>query len=73
MAELLAAGVTPLEFLLGTMRNEAVEPSIRLEAARSASPYVHPRWSSVDLATREKLVVEITTFAGDDDKPSEAE
>ena len=74
MAELLAAGVTPLEFMLGIMRDERTDPSVRIEAARSAAPYCHPRLSAVDLATREgPLIVEISRFGGDDDKPGEAD
>lgn len=41
-------GVTPLEFLLNTMRNEDTEFDTRLDAAKAAAPYMHPRLSSID-------------------------
>jgi hypothetical protein len=42
-------GITPLEFMLQIMRNEAGEPETRFEAAKAAAPYVHPRLSAVDV------------------------
>jgi hypothetical protein len=48
-AEVEASGVTPLQFMLARMRDEAADPRDRLNAAISAAPYVHARLSSVDL------------------------
>lgn len=52
------AGVTPLDYMLGVMRDplpEDVEPQVkiaamglRFEAAKAAAPYVHPRRGVVD-------------------------
>jgi hypothetical protein len=36
-------GLTPLEFMLGIMKDPAVAPQLRLKAAESAAPYVHPK------------------------------
>jgi hypothetical protein len=36
-------GASPLEFLLGVMRSPFAEPRLRLEAAKAAAPYCHPR------------------------------
>ena len=47
---LAASGLTPLEFMLRVMRDEANDLNMRLSAAKSASPYVHPSLSSVDMA-----------------------
>lgn len=41
------AGQTPLEFLLGVMRGESYEFKDRLDAAKAAASYVHPRLTSV--------------------------
>lgn len=46
--EAAKAGQTPLEYLLSIMRNELEEKPIRLDAAKSAAPYIHPRLSSVE-------------------------
>jgi hypothetical protein len=42
-----ASGVTPLDFMLGVMRDERASLDLRFEAARSAAPYVHPKLASV--------------------------
>jgi hypothetical protein len=44
----LQSGDTPLEYLLAVMRNDAVPAEQRLEAAKAAAPYVHPKLSSID-------------------------
>src|SRR5437762_5261325 len=48
-AEIRAAGMTPLEFMLGVMRDDGKTVELRLEAAAKAAPYIHPRLSSVAL------------------------
>lgn len=39
----LAKGQTPVEYMLGTMRDEAADPADRRWAAEKAAPYIHPR------------------------------
>lgn len=41
-------GITPLEYMLKIMRDELGDPDMRLDAAKSAAPYMHPRLSSID-------------------------
>lgn len=43
-----AAGLTPIDYMLAVMRDEGNEPGIRLDAAKSAAPYIHPRLASLD-------------------------
>jgi len=43
------SGLTPLEYLLSVMRDEANDPRERLNAANMAAPYVHAKLSSVEL------------------------
>jgi hypothetical protein len=43
IAEAMAAGKTPLEFLLETMRNEDLDHKDRAWAAEKAAPFMHPR------------------------------
>jgi hypothetical protein len=45
---------TPLEVMLGIMRDPDTEPSMRFEAAKAAAPYVHPRLSQVDSTVTHK-------------------
>lgn len=39
----MAAGITPLEYMLSILRDEQADKSQRFEAAKAAAPYVHPR------------------------------
>lgn len=41
-------GISPLEYLLSVMRDPAAEEKDRLEAAKAAAPYVHPKLSSIE-------------------------
>lgn len=43
-----AEGLTPLEYMLAVLRDEAADPDARMDAAKAAAPYVHPKLSSVD-------------------------
>lgn len=47
-AEIAASGLTPLDFMLSVLRDEARTPAERLDAAKAAAPYVHPRLAPVD-------------------------
>ena len=42
------SGLTPLDYMISIMRNESLEEDKRLDAAKAAAPYVHPRLASVD-------------------------
>ena len=55
-AEVKASGLTPLDYMLQTLRDEQADKDDRQWAAQSAAPYVHPK-----LAT--------TTLKGDEDEP----
>lgn len=37
------SGISPLEYMLSVMRDDLAPPSVRLDAAKSAAPYMHPR------------------------------
>lgn len=41
-------GITPLEFMLKVMRDEQAPKAERLDMAKAAAPYIHPRLSSVE-------------------------
>lgn len=44
----LRDGVSPLAFMLEVMRDEERDSNVRLDAAKAAAPYIHPK-----LATHE--------------------
>jgi hypothetical protein len=44
-----ASGLTPLDFMLGAMRDDEQPINIRLDAAKAAAQYVHPKLSAVTL------------------------
>lgn len=46
-AEIKASGLTPLDYMLTVLRDKKADPAARMDAARSAAPYVHPKLSSV--------------------------
>jgi hypothetical protein len=56
-AILAAQGITPLDYMLGIVRNEEEDKTARLDAAKAAAPYIHAR-------------LQTTTLAGDPEKPS---
>lgn len=43
-----ASGLAPLDYLLSVMRDDTVPRDERVEAAKAAAPYVHPRLATVD-------------------------
>ena len=43
------SGLTPLEFLMGIVRDNDASLKERIECARAAAPFVHARLSSVDM------------------------
>ena len=47
-AEITASGLTPLDFMLSVMRDEQADKAARLDAAKAAAPYVHPRLAAIE-------------------------
>ena len=45
-----ASGLTPLDFMIEVMRNQSNTAEMRLEAAKSAAPYVHPRLHATEIS-----------------------
>lgn len=43
-----ASGLTPLDFLLGLLRDVEQPMPVRLEAAKNAAQYIHPKLSAID-------------------------
>jgi len=47
-AEIKASGLTPLDFMLGVLRNEGETMENRCWAAEKAAPYVHPKLANIE-------------------------
>ena len=47
IAEALSEGLSPLEFLTNVYRNVQEDMARRVDAAKAAAPYVHPRRAPV--------------------------
>lgn len=41
-------GLTPLEYMLQVLRDAANDEAVRMDAAKAAAPYIHPKLSSVE-------------------------
>jgi hypothetical protein len=48
VAKIEASGLTPLDYMLKVMRDENELPDVRLDAAKAAAPYVHPRLATIE-------------------------
>jgi hypothetical protein len=46
-AKAAAEGITPLEYMLGVLRDIHQPPATRMDAAKAAAPYMHSRLESV--------------------------
>lgn len=57
-------GQTPLEFMLEVMRDTENDIILRMDAAKSAAPYVHPKLASVEMKHTGKVT---TVNLSDDD------
>lgn len=42
-------GITPLEYLMKIMTDESQPDDVRIECAKAAAPYVHPKLSAVQV------------------------
>ena len=58
-AAIVASGLAPLDYLLSVLRDESAEPQVRMEAAKSAAPYVHPRLASIEHGGKDGSPIEL--------------
>lgn len=54
-AEIVASGLTPLDYLLAVMRDETRDERERLDAAKAAAPYVHPKLAAVASISKDEM------------------
>jgi hypothetical protein len=55
-----AAGLSPVDYLLSIMRDEALDLPTRLDAAKSVAPYTNPRLASIDATVKSEVKVALT-------------
>jgi hypothetical protein len=65
-----AAGLSPVEYLLGIMRNEELALPLRLDAAKSVAPYTNPRLAVIDSTV--KLAAEVTVTLSEAERRARA-
>lgn len=53
LAAIRSSGATPLDYLILVMRDESLDLAKRLDAAKAAAPYVHPRLASVAVGNQD--------------------
>ena len=58
------SGLTPLEYLLSVMRDENEDLPMRVDAAKAAAPYVHPKLANIAVSGNpDSPIVHTVTFA----------
>lgn len=62
-------GVTPLEFMIAIMRDEGATRAERLDMAKAAAPYIHPRLSAIEAAVKVTEQVEEVRWSIVDPEP----
>jgi hypothetical protein len=62
--------LTPLEFLTNVYRDANEEMSRRVDAAKAAAQYVHPKLSAVDLSASDGTLAEAAAYAWQTPQPS---
>lgn len=61
------SGLTPLQFLLDIMRDVGQEPAARVDAAKAAAPYVHPKLANIEHGNLNGVPLYVQMLASDND------
>jgi hypothetical protein len=69
-AAIAASGLTPVDFLLGIMRDTEAELGTRIDAGKAVAPYIHPKLANIEMTGKDggPLQVKLVQF-GNDSKP----
>ena len=61
LTEAQMAGLTPLDYMLGILRDEDAKPDDRMHAAVHAAPYIHPKLAAIDHGNKDgkAMVLEV--------------
>ena len=69
--EVRESGVMPVNFLINVMRDKNQSMDMRVEAAKAAAPYCHPRLSSIEHSGNLTVTHEDALTALDDGDPAD--
>jgi len=58
-AQALEGGISPLDYLLGVLRDSQLDRDTRIDAAKAAAPYVHARLAAVEHSGNDEKPVRI--------------
>ena len=58
IADAISEGLTPLEFLTNIYRDVGEDMARRIDAAKAAAPYVHPKLANIDWSAKDGTVAE---------------
>jgi hypothetical protein len=62
----ISLSISPLEYMLGVMRDPSVDPARRDEMAKLALPYMHPKAALVDERGRDASTIEAMDMSDTD-------
>ena len=61
-AQVVASGLSPLDFMLGVLRDESQPFERRQDMAKAAAPYVHPKLASLEQKIDASVTINIKRF-----------
>ena len=56
-----ASGLTPLQYLTSVYQDEGADEARRIDAAKAAAPYVHPKLNAIELSGDKDSPLEIVS------------
>lgn len=65
LADIQASGLTPLDYMLSVIRDETAERSVRLDAAKGAAPYVHPKLAQIEHSGKDGGPIQVNVTGTD--------
>lgn len=65
-AKALDNGLTPLDYMLSLLRDEDQDQAVRVDVAKAAAPYIHPKLANIEHSGPDggPLNIQIVRFAG---------
>lgn len=66
-AEIAATGLTPLDYMLKVMRDDAAPADRRDDMAKASAPYVHPKLAAVEHTGKDGGAIQVVISQSDAD------
>jgi len=61
------SGLTPLDYMISVMRDDKQEQWTRLDAAKAAAPYVHPKLANIEHGNLNNVPFYVQLLSSDND------